>query len=145
MAHLCSIAVDFGKHGEKYVDSELLEEYRELLDEEGYPEFMEKGDKEVRESYNVLGLLYCQIKGIEDASLDSFKRYDYEKSILLQYDLDSEQVAYARANPSIFTLLDTVYTNIVRPMEQKLKRLVIDINICSEAEIFASNLQFKLF
>ena len=142
---MCAYAIDFGKHGKKYVPSENLKWYNKVISTKGYPDFMEKTDKKSRESKGVLGQLYRNIKDIEDAALNSFIRLDYEKSILLQYELDATQVAYAKQTPSIFQHLDTVYSRIVRPMEVKLQQLVIAISICSEAEIFASNIQFKVF
>ena len=55
------------------------------------------------------------------------------------------QVQYAHQNVELFRHLDVAYERIVKPMELELKSLVISIHICSEAEIFASNLQFKVF
>ena len=58
---MCSIAIDFGKHGEKYVPDYVVEEYWKML-EFNYPDFMEKNDKPQRESIGILGLLYRDIK-----------------------------------------------------------------------------------
>ena len=54
-------------------------------------------------------------------------------------------MAYAQENKAIFKHLDSVYDRIVSEMEIRLKRLVISLCICSEAEIFGSELQYKIF
>ena len=138
---MCNIAIDFAKHGSKYVDGASLKQYKDQINFE--PDFMEK--ERSAESPNVLGQLYRNIKWPEDDAIRSFIRLDYENSILLQYKLDPSQIKYAEENPQIFEHLETVYTNIVYPMEERLKKLVISITICSEAEIYGSNLQFKVF
>ena len=77
--------------------------------------------------------------------MDTFKRQDYNKSILLQYELDPVQVSLATENLGLFQFMDDVFSQIVEPMEIRLKKLVIKINICSESEIFASSLEHKVF
>lgn len=106
---------------------------------------MEKRDKPSYESQGVLGQLYRRAHEAEKESVKNFIRLDYEKSILQNYELDPVQVEKARENPSVFRHLEGVYKRIVRPMEEDLKRLVIKVGICSEAEIFCSNLQFKVY
>ena len=63
LAHLCNVSIDFGKHGEHYVDTSALEYYKRAVGREGYPDFMEKMDRKQRKSYSVLGQLYMQVKG----------------------------------------------------------------------------------
>ena len=55
LAHMCNVAIDFGKHGEKYVDRKALKWYKKVLNVKGYPELMEKLDRKQRESDGVLG------------------------------------------------------------------------------------------
>jgi hypothetical protein len=98
LAHMCAVAIDFGKHGKTYVPSEKLKWYNKVINVKGYPEFMEKEGKNSRKSTGVLGKLYSDINDVEDAVLKSFIRLDYEKSILLQYDLDKSQIDYAKQN-----------------------------------------------
>ena len=85
---MCNISVDFGKHGKKYVSREELKWVKKVLNVKGYPEFMEKVDQKSRESTGILGQLYRQVRDKEKDALVSFIRQDYEKSILLQYELD---------------------------------------------------------
>lgn len=144
LAHYCRTAIDFGKHGKHYVDPLDLKPYYIKLNEE-YPDFMEKSDKESYESQGALGVLYRQARAQEIKAIQSFILHDYEKSIMLSYDLDGTQVEYATENKAIFKHLNSVYDRIVSKMEHRLKRLVISLGICSEAEIFASDLQFKVF
>ena len=59
---------------------------------------MEKNDKAKYKSTEVLGELYRDIKMEEKMALATFKRFDYEKSILLEYDLDQTVTNYARLN-----------------------------------------------
>ena len=53
-----------------------------------YPDFMEKLDKPMRQSDGILGQLYRDIKKEEQLALEVFKRFDYDKSIKLSYNLD---------------------------------------------------------
>lgn len=89
--------------------------------------------------------MYRLVKDDEDEALNSFIRLDYDKSIQLRYNLDHTQVEYAKANSEIFRHMEVIYTDIVKPMELALKRLAIRLNVCSEAELFASNLQYRVF
>lgn len=63
----------------------------------------------------------------------------------MRYNLDHTQVEYAKANSELFRHIEVIYTDIVKPMELALKRLAIRLNVCSEAELFASNLQYRVF
>ena len=42
---MCNTAIDFGKHGKRYVPSELLKWVKKVVNIKGYPEFMEKKDR----------------------------------------------------------------------------------------------------
>ena len=106
---------------------------------------MEKLDRKQRESDGVLGQLYKQVKDKEQEAIDAFIRQDYEKSILLDYNLDEKHVEYAKQYPDILKHLKLLYNEIVNPMDERLKHIVIKLGICSESEIFASNLEFRVF
>ena len=67
---MCAIAIDFGKHGRKYVPSANLKWFNKVISVKGYPDFMEKTDKKSRESTGVLGQLYRHINDIEEAVLN---------------------------------------------------------------------------
>lgn len=71
MAQLCRIAIDFGKHGKRYVKSKELYKYKVKL-EEGFPDFMEKRDQESYRSDGVLGELYRDVKGVELEAIRNF-------------------------------------------------------------------------
>lgn len=105
-----------------------------------YPDFMEKTDRPAYESQSILGHLYRDIRLEEKIALEQFKSFDYDKSILLHYSLDQTIVKYARKNQALLQYLVPIYERIVQPMENRLKKLVIELNICSEAELFASNM-----
>ena len=53
-----SVAVDFAKHGEP-VDQKAYEKIQKIVEE--WPDFMEKGHKEMRQSPGILGMLYRDI------------------------------------------------------------------------------------
>ena len=106
---------------------------------------MEKSDKKTYVSHNVLGQLYKEVKDIEDKSIQAFIRQDYENSILLCYTLGENFINRALAKPEIFSNLATLYSEIVEPMEMRLKKLVIKLGMCTESEMFASNMEFKVF
>lgn len=54
-------------------------------------------------------------------------------------------VEQAKANTQMFQFLEPIYLEVVKPMEEALKRLAIKTKICSESEMFASGLKFKIF
>jgi len=64
---------------------------------------------------------------------------------LQKYNLDEHLVLYTTSKPGILRYLDELHEVIVVPMEIRLKKLVIGLGICSEAEIFASSMEFKVF
>ena len=45
----------------------------------------------------------------------------------------------------MLSYLDEVSDNIVKPMTQRLKQLVLEMNFGCEAEIFASDMRSKMY
>lgn len=76
IAQLCSIAINFGKHGEIYVPNDVKDEKWRFCEGQ-YPDFMEKIDKPCRRSEGILGKLYRDIRSAERDALEYFKLFDY--------------------------------------------------------------------
>lgn len=140
LAHLQSIAVDFAKHGES-VDGKLFHDFDKLLD--GWPDFFEKTHQETRKSTSVLGKLYRDISN--DQVLTKLIEQDYKTAIRADYELDFRLLAQTKNSQMMHSYLMEVYTEIVRPMAHRLRQLMLEMNFGSEAEIFASDLRFKMF
>lgn len=85
---MCNIAIDFGKHGKRYVPDQRISQYRQEMNRAGYPDFMEKFHMRSVLSNGVLGHLYRQVKDREQEALVLFIQQDYMKSIQLEYELD---------------------------------------------------------
>ena len=85
---MCNIAIDFGKHGKRYVPDQRISQFKQSMNGRGYPDFMEKLYMRSVESNGVLGHLYRQVKGREQEALVQFIQQDYMKSIQLEYEHD---------------------------------------------------------
>ena len=55
---MCNIAIDFGKHGKRYVPDQRIANFKQEMNRTGYPDFMEKLERRSRMSNGVLGHLY---------------------------------------------------------------------------------------
>mmetsp|Transcript_22745 Transcript_22745/g.30342 ORF Transcript_22745/g.30342 Transcript_22745/m.30342 type:complete len:155 (-) Transcript_22745:452-916(-) len=77
LGQMCNIAVDFAKHGEYFADLTAVEYITDELKDHGYPDFMEKVNKEKRVSTGVLGMLYRDVKSKEEEAVAAFVRQDY--------------------------------------------------------------------
>lgn len=82
---MCSVAVDFAKHGE-CVSKQNFKWMQALIEE--YPDFIEKDSllKPSFESPGVLGQLYRDISS--SSALTDFIQNDWTNSVALQYELD---------------------------------------------------------
>ena len=140
LAHLQSIAVDFAKHGE-CVPPAAFKPMQEAFTY--WPDFFEKDNQESRLSDGVLGVLYRDISN--EGPMEAFIRQDYQTAIKFEYELDKRIVAQAQNPALMHSYLSGVNSSIVQPMIKKLKQLMMEFNFASEAEIFASDLRFKMF
>lgn len=80
LAHLCSVAVDFAKHGE-CVSKENFDYLQKKV--EMFPDFMEREQSKTYQSTGVLGRLYRELSG--DESLEQFVENDWKFSIRVEY------------------------------------------------------------
>ena len=140
MAHLQSIAVDFAKHGEP-VDPKIVERIEKRI--EAWPEFFEKSHKEMRQSNGILGKLYRDISN--DQALQQLLESDFSTAIECRYTLDKRILNQVKDWKLMLSYLQEVYSKIVRPMVLRLRNLMMEMNFGCEAEIFASDLRFKMF
>lgn len=83
LSHLCSVAVDFAKHGE-CVSKDCYKHLEELIEE--WPDFFEKENKEIRASDGILGQLYRSLSC--ESVMAEFHRRDYNGAVLLEYELE---------------------------------------------------------
>ena len=140
LAHFQSIAVDFAKHGES-VPPNAFKKIRETQDR--WPDFFEKDHEEMRISDGVLGHLYRDISNVE--AWEAFILRDHQSSIKYEYDLSSEIIDQAKNKSIMHRYLSEVYSALVKPCVAKLKQIMLEFNFSSEAEIFSSDLRFKMF
>lgn len=117
---MCSVAVDFAKHGECVSKKNYAEFKKEI---ERLPDFMEKETMRTYESDGVLGHLYRDIS--KDNALLQFMHNDWKNSICLQYSLDENILGLCSDRHLMHSYLEQVYTIIVLPMGTLLKKIMI--------------------
>lgn len=95
---MCSVAVDFAKHGE-CVSKRNYKFMQDLIDQ--YPDFLEKDpfQKPSFPSDGVLGQLYRDIDSTQ--ALNDFIQNDWTHSIALQYELDENILNLAAENRTL--------------------------------------------
>ena len=140
LAHLQSIAVDFAKHGEPVSKGETWEIEEQI---KAWPDFFEKSNQRMYESQGILGQLYREISNRE--AMEKLIQFDYEMAILCLYELDLRIVNQTKNMTLMCSYLQEAYLEIVKPMNEELKKLMLKMNFGCEAEIFASDLRFKMF
>ena len=59
--------------------------------------------------------------------------------------MDSRILDQVKDLKAMLTYLPEVYEKIVKPMTQRLKQLTLEMNFGCEAEIFSTDLRFKMF
>ena len=140
LAHLQSIAVDFAKHGE-CVPPNAIKKIQEEFTK--WPDFFEKDNQESRRSEGVLGKLYRDIRN-EDV-MEEFIKQDYETAILFKYEIDKRIIGQVQNTALMHSYLSEVFQSIVKPMVSAIKVFMKEFNFPSEAEIFSSDLRFRMF
>ena len=141
LSRLIGVAVDFAKHG-KCVSKNSYERIEEKLTQ--WPDFMESGNpkKEIIESPYILGKLY---RGVDCKSY--FKKCiegDHIRSVVLEYKFNAYILGDSRKVPEWHEYLKIAFEEIVKPMTQDLKRIMITFKIMNEGELFSTNLNFNL-
>eukprot|EP00347_Sterkiella_histriomuscorum_P000757 403374620 len=140
-----SIAVDFAKHG-KHVDKDKYEMIEKKLDR--WPDYMEKNDigRKTVESPLILGQLYRAVDCKK--YLKGSMNVDHKRSICLNYRLSPiiiRPYSYTKfSNRRFHKYLVLAYTEIVAPLNEKLRELMIQYNIGNEGELYCTNLTFCL-
>ena len=74
-----------------------------------------------------------------------FQLQDYKSSVLLQYNLDPLILQKASNTEKMHSFVPLVFDEIVIPMTKALRKLMVQNLFVSEAEVFTSDLHFKMF
>ena len=107
---MCSVAVDFAKHGE-CVAKQNFEDIKRDLDDD-FPDFMERDPSKSYVSNGILGILYRDIQN--ENALYQFIKNDWENSICLQYSLDDKILGLVSSSSrQMHQYLFEVYREIV--------------------------------
>ena len=91
----------------------------------------------------MLGKLYRDIRN--EQAMDDFINADYETAIKFEYSLDQRVIDQAINTGLMHSYLSEVNKGIVQPMIKTLKQFMLEFNFASEAEIFSSDLRFRMF
>jgi len=105
---------------------------------------MESGNpkKEIIESPYILGKLY---RGVDCKSY--FKKCiegDHKRAVLLDYKVNPFIIGDASRVPEWHEHLKIAFEEIVVPMGNELKRIMVSFKIMNEGELFCTNLNFNL-
>jgi RNA-dependent RNA polymerase len=143
LSHMCSVAVDFAKHGE-CVSKANYRHLQEII--KRFPDFLEKDNRPSFESLGVLGELYRDIKS--DGALHEFIANDWRNSIALKYELDQNILDLvgvdAESKHQMHSYLSSVMADVVKPMSLTLKKAMMYFALANEGELFASDLKYRL-
>lgn len=105
------------------------------------------GEKKIyRESKHILGVLYRSVdcKDFYNQCVEG----DHQKAVILDYRL-SPYILRDDANPTRpippwHALLKIAYKEFVVPMQDELKKIMVQYKILNEGELFCTNLNFNL-
>ena len=139
LSYMCSVAVDFAKHGE-CVSKKNFEDLQKLV-RDHKPDFMEKDDMKAVQSDGVLGILYRDIKC--DNAQSNFISNDWKKTIRLEYNLDPKILSLGQ-KPMMHKYLLDVYTKIVLPMTTTFRKIMMYFLLATEGELFSCDLKFRM-
>lgn len=140
LSYMCSVAVDFAKHGECVSKQNFISMQQEV---ELIPDFMEKQTSRSYKSEGVLGYLFRDIN--TDVALNQFIANEWENSIQTKYDLDLNILDLVKDQKEVmYSYLESVYTKIVNPMTLTIKKIMMNFNLVNEGELFACDLRFRL-
>ena len=93
--------------------------------------------RKVIKSPGILGTLFRDIK--DDIDIEDLYELEYEIKIAKEYDLDP----FLYEIPEIFTHLEFIYSEVVIPLSEEIRLLLIDNNLVSEGDIFNSTCEFS--
>lgn len=146
LAHMCSVAVDFAKHGE-CVSEENYAAMRKLCTQAN-PDFLERDSMKKRtfESEGVLGQLYRDVSCSEP--LHQFVENEWKNAVRADYKLDSKiltMVGHDLQNlADMHSYLVPCFELIVKPMSERLKKIMAEFQLACEGQLFACDLKFRL-
>lgn len=143
LSHMCSVAVDFAKHGECVSSKNYMAMKKEI---DAHPDFLERAGGRSCESQGVLGHLYRDIK--TDNALLQFIDNEWQNSISLQYELDQNVLDLVGAELEnqiqMHRYLVACFEKIVKPMTLYFKKIMMYFSLANEGELFACDLKFRL-
>lgn len=143
LSHMCSVAVDFAKHGE-CVSSKNYAAMKKEID--ANPDFLERATGRSFESQGVLGHLYRDIK--TETALLQFIDNEWQNSISLRYELDKNVLNLVGAEldnqVQMHGYLVDCFEKIVKPMTLYFKKIMMYFSLANEGELFACDLKFRL-
>lgn len=70
---------------------------------------------------------------------------DYKSSVMLDYSLNETFLNLASDRTRMHSYLAAVFDQIVAPMSKSLRRVMVQFCFASEAELFTSDMHFKMF
>ena len=138
LAEMHSKAVDFQKHGE-LLDIDRFNEIQEQFN--SHVDFMSADKKLIRkgqiiESPGVLGQMFRALK--ENIDINDFLVIEYKYKIKREYKLEKSLTK----NKSIWDFLPIVYTNIVKPYNEQIRKIMSEKSLFTECDIFNVNWAF---
>jgi hypothetical protein len=147
LSHMCSVAVDFAKHGECVAAKNYTKMKQEIA---AYPDFLERATSRSSPStfasQGVLGHLYRDIK--TEKALLQFIDNEWQNSISLRYELDQnilDLIGTELENKvQMHKYLVRCYEKIVKPMSLYFKKIMMYFQLANEGELFACDLKFRL-
>lgn len=72
-------------------------------------------------------------------------RFDFKNAIKREYELDQRILGQVKDANRMHSYLPLVHEELVRPLQLRLQQMMQEFNFGSEAELFASDLRFKMF
>ena len=77
-------------------------------------------------------------------AINDFITNQYKSQIKKVYNVDPRFVSKAREMPAVLHYMPIVYSQIVVPMENKLKNVMFNFRLQTEASLYASDLKYNL-
>ena len=135
---MCSVAVDFAKHGES-VSRENYADMKEII-EHSNPDFLERANlkKPTFESEGVLGQLYRDVCCTEP--IREFMTQDWLNAVRRDFQIDPNIIGLVGEDfesiVKMHSYLDSCFCSIVNPMQDKLKKIMSEFWLCCEGQFF---------
>ena len=107
-----------------------------------WPDFLGKEEKDSYESLSVLGLIYRKIE--TDKYYEDCLNKEHKFSIRYEYQINPKLFkAFFEKKEKTIPCLLSMFTDIVKPMTDEIRKLMEDNNLMNEAELFSSDLSFR--